>query len=680
MEINLTQVFDVRAMGALWAIRDTLDPAQSKMLDSLYKKRKDTNQVRITYKMCTAEPGQMGMGRLNASIGGAINFEKTIRGTLFGKYYWDIDVVNCHPTVLVQMMNDESYECPNLTEYINNRQSVFERLQSDYNLSREDVKSKIISALYGSKPTASVGEENCPFLMNIYEEVRRYTSSLMRKEKYARLEAFARRQKDKSFYGSFLSWIMQTEEREIMLALREYMMTQERSVDCLCHDGVMIRKIDDNESAFPEHLLRGAEEFITSKTGRSIKLAVKAWETMTLADAPSADDAYAKLKRKWEDEMGMFYFQPANTICGLLDGVLMHYPVAHAISAFGNIMKLEGSASKFIEQWMEDADRRTIRRIQLKSDERPDTYCLFKGFAHERFEDNSDDALPVFNELLDHVANRNEEIKTYLLDWMAHMLQKPFENPGTCIVFSGRQGVGKDTLGNFIGQWLLGKEYFANYDNADVFWSPYDQNKEGKFLIKLEEACGADNKRHASSLKSRITAESIIVNPKGVKPYSIDNYARYIMTTNEGAPVHLEESNDRRFVLIRCGRYNQGNTAFWENTYRTLFNQSAGSAIGKMLMERDISTWNARSVPMTEMKQMAAEESRPSENIYLLDVWNGEETNASALYDKYVAYCSENSLPYLRSVKSFGLRILPLLGDGVIKRHRTNAGMVYSRP
>lgn len=684
-EIHTTQLFDVRAMGALWAIRDTLDPAQSKMLDSLYKKRKDGNQAHITYKMVTSEPGQMGFGRFNGSIGAAINFERNIRGTLFNKYYWDVDVVNCHPTVLVQMMEDDGCESVYLKAYVRDRETIFTRLQTEYNLSREDTKDTIIKALYGSKPVTRAGEEDCPLLMNIFQEVRRYTTTLMQKPEYARLLAFARRQKDKSVYGSFLSWILFTEERKIMLAMREYMSRMGRSVDCLCHDGIMIRKLED-EMSFPDELLRGAEEFVASATTRTIRLLVKPWEVMTLPDAPAPSDggeSYEVLKERWENELGMFYFQPSDTICGLLDGTLIHYTYNHACNAFGNTFVLPDWRDNFFLKWMHDRDRRTILRIQLKPDERPDTYSLFRGFLHERSEHEETDVEPIlamFNELLDHVSNRDEEIKTYLLNWMAHMLQKPFENPGTCIIFSGRQGVGKDTLGNFIGNYLLGREYFANYDSADVFWSPYDQNKEGKFLMKLEEACGTDNKRHAASLKSRITAETVIVNPKGVKPYPVDNYARYVMTTNEGSPVHLEEANDRRIVLIRCGRYNQGNREFWNGIYKTLFNNVAGSVVGKWLMARDISTWEPREVPMTELKEMAAEQARSSEVTYLLDVWSGEETGALTLYNAYMTYCSENSMPYAPNTTAFGHKLLPLLRDGVIVKRRKAGGVVYSRP
>jgi hypothetical protein len=259
------------------------------------------------------------------------------------------------------------------------------------------------------------------------------------------------------------------------------------------------------------------------------------------------------------------------------------------------------------------------------------------------------------------------------------MLQKPFENPGTCVIFSGRMGCGKDTLGNFIGNYLLGKDYFANYDNADAFWSQYDTTKEGKFLMKLEEACGADNKRHGAALKSRITAETVIINPKGVKAYPVDNYARYIMTTNEGSPVHLEEANDRRIVLIRCGFYHQTNREFWNNVYKTVLNHTAGSVVGEWLMARDISEWEARDVPLTELKEMAAEQARSTESTYLMDVWSGDATPALKLYNGYVTYCSENGLPYSSNVKAFGARLLPLLRDGLIVKRRRADGMCYSR-
>jgi hypothetical protein len=195
----------------------------------------------------------------------------------------------------------------------------------------------------------------------------------------------------------------------------------------------------------------------------------------------------------------------------------------------------------------------------------------------------------------------------------------------------------------------------------------------------LEEACGSDNKHKANELKARITATSISVNPKGIGAYNVPNYARYMMTTNDTDPV-LVENGDRRFVMIACGTYHLNDHAWWQPIRDILLTPRGGAVIGQWLMEHDISTWNPRSIPDTEFKRLAAEECRPVEHLYVQDVWDGEEIRSVELHSKYILYCQENNLHYIKSAKTFGAKIAPLVRDHIVIKRRDMQGVLYSRP
>jgi len=689
MEITLTQHFDLQAMNKLWNIKDTLDKTQVEYIDALYKKRKGGDQVKITYKHYNSKPGRLGFGRLNGSPGAAILFERNIRGALFSKYYHDIDMKNAHPTILRQKMESEGVPCPALADYVDNRDSVFAQLQADYNLDIEDSKTQFIKILYNSNPVSKYGKDCPPIMVAIYNEVLLYTHSLMKLPEYRELlqsikgSIAAKPNEGKTVEGSFLSYILQTEERKIMIAMYEFLTRSGHSVDCLCYDGVMVRK---QNTVFPEELLRATEQYVTEQTGWNIHLVVKPWECMDLSTVETPD-AYQLMKAEFE--RSFCYFLTTNSICTMIkrgdESVLLHLTKDNVITSFGNIWKLDKDDPRsFLKKWFVDSQRRNVTNITLKPSDDPTTFSLFNGFAFQLYNGTEDlDIINItrstYNELMAHVCNRNEEIKTYVLHWQAHMVQKPFENPGTCLIFSGRQGVGKDTLGNLLGNFILGKQYYADYEDVSMFWDRYDTKKQGKILIKLQEADLMVNKKYSSSLKARITSETITVNPKGVGSYTVDNYARYMMTTNEGVAVNLEEG-DRRFVLIACGSYHAKDPVFWKRMYDILYNQRAGAIIGQMLMEEDISDWDPRTVPTTELKEIATEESRSSEDIYIRDVWDGSLIRATELYNRYVAYCQENSLYYARSAKGFGLKLLPFIRDGVISKKVDKIGSLYIKP
>ena len=74
--------------------------------------------------------------------------------------------------------------------------------------------------------------------------------------------------------ASLFALILQTEERNCLLALDEFLKKNGRSADVLIHDGLEVRKLE-NETIFPEVLLRGGEKAIFDKTGHTVKLAEK---------------------------------------------------------------------------------------------------------------------------------------------------------------------------------------------------------------------------------------------------------------------------------------------------------------------------------------------------------------------------------------------------------------------
>jgi hypothetical protein len=101
-----TQLFNRRAMGSLWERRRDLDASQVRILKSLYDSKKRgtlASKTPITYAHSKSKAGQMGFGRYYGTMGSLETLQRDIRATLCAEYYTDIDIVNCHPTLLVQM-------------------------------------------------------------------------------------------------------------------------------------------------------------------------------------------------------------------------------------------------------------------------------------------------------------------------------------------------------------------------------------------------------------------------------------------------------------------------------------------------------------------------------------------------------------------------------------------------
>ena len=69
-------------------------------------------------------------GRLNG-IHSIQNLDGIIRGFLFGGTTTDFDMKNAHPHILEYICRSRNIRCPNLTEYVNNRDSIITKLKKN---------------------------------------------------------------------------------------------------------------------------------------------------------------------------------------------------------------------------------------------------------------------------------------------------------------------------------------------------------------------------------------------------------------------------------------------------------------------------------------------------------------------------------------------------------------------
>jgi len=248
-----------------------------------------TNMVPVTYNLSNSVPGKLDFGRLYGNLshwdlrfgyifgtkGSLETLPRRIRGVLCDSIYWDLDFKNCHPVILVQMMEQAKFRGPFLKLYATKREEFFDYMWAVHGRKREQLKTDVIRCIFGGMPTAAAGG----LIMGIYKEVRKFIENLKKDPAYAALLPHARGQPNPN--GSFLSFILQTHERTAMLAMREFLEKAGRSVDVLAYDGVMIRKLD-GETECLARLLTDCEAAVAAETSWRLELQVKPMESMAL--------------------------------------------------------------------------------------------------------------------------------------------------------------------------------------------------------------------------------------------------------------------------------------------------------------------------------------------------------------------------------------------------------------
>jgi phage/plasmid-associated DNA primase len=298
------------------------------------------------------------------------------------------------------------------------------------------------------------------------------------------------------------------------------------------------------------------------------------------------------------------------------------------------------------------------------------------NFAYTKasFEYGTTEVIPLFLEIVGLITSEDPILTDYVLNWTAHLVQKPTDLPGVALVLTGSKGVGKDTFGDFLQEFVVGRYLSTNYTTNKQFFGTHDTGKLNKFLIKLEETSKKDCFENSSELKASITAVQVTANPKGIKEITADNFARFIFTTNKANPVDMSDE-ERRFVLLKCSACRKGDHAFWKKVREVLFNPSAGAEVAHYLLKRDISDFQVRKLPENQYQHSIVKSEETSEQKFIAQ-WDGEKTNADTLYDLYKDYCLTKSIPYANNASWFGRNLQSLVRDCVIN-HISSSGVSY---
>jgi Family of unknown function (DUF5906) len=487
-------------------------------------------------------------------------------------------------------------------------------------------------------------------------------------------------------YGTFLSFVLQTEERKVMMAMRESFIQLGFSVDVLCYDGVMIRK---GQEGFNSQILKEVESYINEKEGYNVSLVEK---IMTSYDVPNQSseiapkvprDAY--LERKSQFEENHFYYIPTNTIAEFKNDKLSFYDIKHAKTYLIEYDFKHSSALKdktsFIDLWLNDDTRRSITQIDQKPSDDPTVYSPPLIFQYQKTQESCDEktvteVISTFSEFITILSGHNASIAEYMLNWISHLLQKPFENPLTCIILSGQKGCGKDTLGDFLQNWVIGNTYCHNYTSTAQFWDKHDCDRINKFLIKLEEASGYINKQHIGDMKARITSHTLTINPKGQGSITTPNYNRFILTTNEGDSVKTEQG-ERRFFTIACGNDWVGKIEKWESFRRLLFCKTGGKVIGDWLFQRNIDTFRTTQFPQNDYMNQLIDHSKSSVDLFIESLEKGTSYSATEFWNAYQFYVQENDLIGLDNLTKFGRALLVPIRDNIIQKQKGRNANYY---
>jgi hypothetical protein len=689
--ILVEQIWNRAKMGQLWKIRNTLDAGVASMIDCLYKTRnKGTvkGSSRVKYNLI-GMAGKLGFGRLYGCKGSLEMIQADVRGTLCGEFYYDVDIANCHPELMHQIAKIKfNLDMPECRKFCENRDAYYAMLSDN----RDVAKTEMFKVLYGGIPAI---DELKPFKIECDNLSRLFATE----KAYLSLLQVCKVRNPENIMGSFMSLVIQTEERRCLMALYKYFKLQDWSVDVLAYDGLMLRKQQDKELK-SDHL-NEASLFVKQETGYAVKLTTKEFSSISADELSQQDETrveiadgvsnevYLEAKKLFEETY--FWYKPTNQIGEIQDeGELVFYEMDHAkeiCKTEFSVKNKDGKKVCLFDAWRNDNEKRIVTKIQFEPSDDKLVLVLPMSFKYLQ---NIDSLETVSHELkqkiidtfknLTSVNTSHIDIETeYLYKYIADILQKPLIRPNVACLFIGEQGAYKDYLWEFIGTHILGGTYYTDYDKNTQFFDKYDTGKENKFLIKLQEADPEFCKKHSSDLKATITSPRLKFNPKGQKCYERNNYGRFILTTNKSNPLELEQS-DRRWLIFRNSNELCKDRKRGDEIRSILEHKLAGVIVAEWLMSFDLSNFDAnRDKPESEFKKIILDVVMSAEDRFI-EQWDGVEIKASEFYDIYKDFCFQETLNYADNGTAFGRKLLDPICKGKIVKKRKSDGFYYKKP
>jgi phage/plasmid-associated DNA primase len=340
------------------------------------------------------------------------------------------------------------------------------------------------------------------------------------------------------------------------------------------------------------------------------------------------------------------------------------------IVEYSNKNGTESKQMNLMHQWLKYPDRKTYTAIVFCPGETmPEDYLnLWQGFA---IKPQAGDCSLFWDHMLDVICFGDGDAFQYLLNYMAHMVQKVGELPEVALVFRGQQGIGKDLFVSAIAK-IFGNHFMALSSMEDVA-GRFNGPMMDKLVIHANEAIWGGDKKSEGALKTLITDKTRKYESKGKDMIQGNNYTRLLVTSNNDWVVPLD-MDDRRYCFFNVTSQYKGNTEYFSKLYAEL-NNGGYEAILHELLAVDIAGFHPRVRPQCLVsngidqvyKRMNTIENFIEESLQTgvlsnyLDPCrkypNARSVRFNSLYDEFEEYCEQQRVQHRPSSRDFSHKV-----------------------
>ena len=254
--------------------------------------------------------------------------------------------------------------------------------------------------------------------------------------------------------------------------------------------------------------------------------------------------------------------------------------------------KCEVALSKL---WLDSARRRQYEGIAFAPGrDIPGYYNLFRGFAVAPAHGD----WSLFREHIFHnICRGNVELFNYVMQWMARNVQDPGgDRPGVAIVLkSPERGTGKGIFATQYGKTF--GNHFKHITQTTQVVGRFNSHLKDCLLLFVDEGVWGGDRPAEGVLKGLITEPQIMIEPKGINAFPVENHVSFIIASNNEwiIPAGFEE---RRFLVLDVSPVHKQDTEYFGAIVDQM-DQGGRAAMLYDLLEMKI-TLDLRKVPRTQ--------------------------------------------------------------------------------
>lgn len=679
-------------------------PTYREYLDLL---KRNHGQLTVQYRQNSYNGNYYG--RYYADAKGVIPHSRqwrAVRSAICGDRETDIDIENCHPTILFDLCKRYKLPAPHLANYIldragylsqlklvpDNLEAYNQRTHSDWSL-KDLGKTIITRVLYGSglkSILADYGLSNNPFNKEtdaLRIEIKRNTKSLIALSEYSKLVQDITCVKPKAHPGVLLSFILQEEETRYVLEAIKTFQNKQIPVTCYIYDGFQVLSqdtirineiLDEINERLPVRFLMKPFctslfdlEFNDEPEGEEESLQIpeteqfSAMDFMKISERKNGASTERELLTKKEYlENYLVFIRQMQAFC-FINGREVQFMKVNALKQL--LTNLRYYTSKvdldFIPWWLARPDRREVERVEWipYTIHRPliesnvlNTFTQLKHKVVPDFKVNMDLVKPWIDHIRNIWADRDEQVGDYIENWFSHILQHPNQKTGVNIfVKSVLEGAGKNILTDHISKNVLGTNFTQQTSDLDIILGKFNAASERCLLTIMDEASqGGSAIKNRNRVKDLTTRVEKLIERKGIDSYMAPDYTNYIFTTNDNW-ISAPSISDRRGLYTEASVERVGDHDYFNGLLK-IQTEESGLHLFHYFLQLDISSANLRNIPMTNWKRAMVDMCADPMFKTLLELKSETKVFATEIMSIHNGFC-RNEKEKHHCVKSFNL-------------------------